>query len=180
MATVGRARHFSLLPFIRRHTKFFIFIFIGLLSVLTGVAGVNLWILQQARPYCHASADAIPAVEAAIVLGARVHPGGQVSGMLHARLEEGLALYRLGKVRKLLLSGDHGQVEYDEVNAMRQYMLRNGVKPEDIFLDHAGFDTYDSLYRARDIFQVSSAVIITQRFHLPRAMYIRLALDLNY
>ena len=78
----------------------------------------------------------------------------------------------LEKVSKILVSGDHGTVEYDEVNTVKAYLLENGVQPENIFLDHAGFDTYDSIYRAKEIFEVESVVIVTQEFHLPRAVYI--------
>jgi SanA protein len=88
-------------------------------------------------------------------------------------------LYNNGKVDKILVSGDHGQDDYDEVNSAKEYLLENNVKPEDIFLDHAGFDTYDSLYRARDIFQAESLVIVTQNFHLPRALYMSDKLGLN-
>lgn len=108
----------------------------------------------------------------AIVLGAFVHPDGRLCDMLEDRVRTAVELYQRGKVKKLLMTGDHGQLNYDEVNHMRQYAEKMGVPPEDIFMDHAGFSTYDSMYRAREIFCVNSAVIVTQQFHLPRAIYI--------
>ena len=89
-----------------------------------------------------------PAAQCAIVLGARVYANGTPSPMLADRLETGIKLYKLGKVDKLLLSGDHGTTTYDEVNAMLEYALARGVPDEDVFTDHAGFDTYDTMYRA--------------------------------
>jgi SanA protein len=113
-----------------------------------------------------------------LVLGALVY-GDAPSPMLQDRLDAALAAYRDGLSDRILVSGDHGQTGYDEVNAMRIYLEAAGVPPERIFLDHAGFDTYDSLYRARDVFQVRSALVVTQRFHLLRALYIadRLGVD---
>ena len=116
------------------------------------------------------SAEAAPSRPVAIVFGAKVGRRGP-SHILRDRLDAGIRLYKLGKVGKLLLSGDHGRHEYDEVNAMRTYALERGVKAEDLFLDHAGFRTYATLYRARDVFGVRSAVLVTNEFHLPRAIY---------
>lgn len=126
----------------------------------------------------HIAADpgAVPPAQVALVLGGGVYPDGTVSPMLADRLEVGLRLYRAGKVGRLLLSGDHGRRGYDEVSAMAAYVERRGIPPEDVFLDHAGFSTYESVYRAREVFGVESAIIVTQGFHLPRALYIAGAL----
>lgn len=117
--------------------------------------------------------------QAALVLGARVWESGEMSDIFKDRTQTALNLYNDGKVRKILVSGDHGQEDYDEVNAAKKYLLENNVKAEDIFLDHAGFDTYDSLYRAREIFKAESLVVVTQDFHLPRALYIANNLELE-
>jgi vancomycin permeability regulator SanA len=108
----------------------------------------------------------------ALVLGAKVHENGRLSDMFRDRVETAISLYEAGKVGKILVSGDHGQENYDEVNAAKDYLLDRGVAGEDIFLDHAGFDTYDSIYRARDVFQAKSVIIVTQAYHMPRALYI--------
>lgn len=110
--------------------------------------------------------------QTAIVLGAYVSPEGQLCDMLKDRLDTAVELYQKGMVDKLLLTGDHGKASYDEVNHMRQYAEQLGVPTKDIFMDHAGFNTYDSMYRSRDVFKVESAIIVTQEFHLSRAIFI--------
>ncbi len=107
-----------------------------------------------------------------IVLGASVRPDKSLSPILRDRVDAALLAYRKGKIEKFLLSGDHGQADYDEVNAMKNYLNAQSVPDEDIFLDHAGFDTYDSMIRAKSIFEVDKAIIFTQKFHLPRAIYV--------
>jgi len=117
--------------------------------------------------------------DAILVLGARVWDSGQPSGVLKDRLITGVAAYEAGASDRLLMSGDHGQEDYDEVNAMKDYALEQGIPSENIFMDHAGFSTYESVYRARDIFQVQTVLIVTQEYHLYRALYIARALGLN-
>jgi len=107
-----------------------------------------------------------------LVLGAGLKPDGTPNSMLEDRLIVALALYQDGVAPKLLLSGDHGQKNYDEVNAMKTYMLDHGVHSEDIFLDHAGFSTYESMYRAKDIFEINKVIVVTQKYHEYRALYI--------
>ena len=114
-----------------------------------------------------------------IVLGALVEPNGSLSIMLQDRVDEGIKLYKLGVSKKILMSGDHLNKNYDEVNAMRKYAIEKGVPDEDIFMDHAGLSTYDSMYRARDIFQCKKVIIVTQKFHLSRAIYIAKSLGME-
>lgn len=114
-----------------------------------------------------------------LVLGCGVRPDGTPSAMLEDRLKQGIALYHAGAAPKLLMSGDHGQESYDEVNVMRQYALDAGVPSADIFMDHAGFSTYESIYRARDIFSAKKIIIVTQKYHLHRALHIAKALGLE-
>ena len=106
-----------------------------------------------------------------LVLGAYVYPDGTLSDMLEDRVKTGIELYKNGAAKKLLFSGDHGQENYDEVNAMKAYALEQGVPEEDIFLDHAGFSTYESVYRAGAVFEVKKVIIVTQKYHLYRALY---------
>lgn len=150
----------------------------ALILLAMGSAAANLLIVSQGDRSVTTSADA-PTAQVAIVLGARVGPGARPSPMLADRLETGLELYRLGKVTKLLLSGDHGTLPYDEVNAMRSYVVERGVPAQDVFMDHAGFSTFDSMYRARDVFLVEDALVVTQDFHLARAVYTARALGLE-
>ena len=118
-------------------------------------------------------------VDCIIVLGCLVRNNGELSDMLADRMKQGIELYALGVSSKILVSGDHGRVEYDEVNAMKQYAIDSGIPSEDIFMDHAGFSTYDSIYRAKEIFGADKIVIVTQEYHLYRALYIAEALGVE-
>ena len=118
-------------------------------------------------------------IDCIIVLGCYVDNNGDLSTMLHDRLQRGVALYKAGAAPKILMSGDHGQVDYDEVNAMKQFAVSEGVPSEDVFMDHAGFSTYETMYRARDVFQAKKVIIVTQEYHLYRAVYIAQQLGLE-
>ena len=113
-----------------------------------------------------------------LIFGAGLRPDGSPSKMLAERLDCGYRLYLLGKSDRILVSGDHGTKEYDEVGAMKRYLMEKGVPDDAIFMDHAGFSTYDSLYRAKYIFECTSAVLVTQKYHLYRALYIGKALGI--
>jgi SanA protein len=107
-----------------------------------------------------------------LVLGAGVRADGTPSPMLKDRLLEGIALYDMGASDRLLMSGDNTKKGYDEVNTMKQYAIDHGVPSEHIFMDHAGISTYDSIYRAKEIFQAEKIIIVSQKYHLYRALYI--------
>ena len=106
-----------------------------------------------------------------LVLGCRVHEDGSPSLMLADRLEKGIELYESGASARLLMSGDHGRSEYDEVNTMKAFAVEQGVPSEAVFMDHAGFSTYDSIYRAKDVFQAEKIIVVSQEYHLSRALY---------
>lgn len=107
-----------------------------------------------------------------LVLGCFVMDNGNPSAMLHDRLQRGVELYDMGAAQKLLMSGDHGRENYDEVDAMKQFAVDAGIASEDVFMDHAGFSTYESIYRAKEIFQAKKIIIVSQGYHLYRAVYI--------
>ena len=132
---------------------------------------VQLYIDGVAAPYI-VTADSAVEADAVIVLGALVYADERPSPVLEDRLLYAYELYTTGKAKKIIVSGDHGRKDYDEVNAMKEYLVQKGVPEADIFLDHAGFDTYDSMIRARDIFGVKTLHISTQNFHIRRAIYI--------
>lgn len=113
-----------------------------------------------------------------LVLGAYA-VGDRLSPMLQDRVEQGIALYEAGAAPKILMSGDHGREDYDEVNAMKSYALAKGVPDEDVFMDHAGFSTYESAYRAKAVFQAQTVIIVTQEYHLYRAVYVARRLGLH-
>ena len=109
-------------------------------------------------------------IDAILILGCKVN-GDYPSLMLEKRLDKGIELY-FKKNNKILLSGDHGNKDYDEVNVMKKYVIDNNISSKDIFLDHAGFNTYDSLYRVKEVFNARKIVIVTQKYHLYRSLYI--------
>ena len=111
-------------------------------------------------------------VDCIIVLGCQVKDNGNPSDMLADRLKRGIELYEQGSAPKIIMSGDHGRTEYDEVNTMKQIAIDSGVPSSDIFMDHAGFSTYESVYRAKEIFEADKLIIVSQEYHLYRALYI--------
>jgi SanA protein len=144
---------------------------LGVVCGLLAVAVPNLIVWLGGRTPVTTDVAKVPHAQAALVLGAQVYRDGRPSIMLRDRVDAAAELYRAGRVDKLLLSGDHSRVDYDEVGTMRRLLLDQGIPAEDIFTDHAGFDTWDSAQRARRVFDVSSAVVVTQRFHMARALY---------
>jgi vancomycin permeability regulator SanA len=146
-------------------------------TVLTMAAG-DLWVRAEARGHVYTVA-AVPAAPVALVLGAQVYPDGNPSPFLAARLEIARQLLAAGKVRAILVSGDHMDWGYNEPGAMFQWLVDRGVPSQRIVLDHAGFDTYDSCARAREVFGVSKAVVVTQSYHIDRAVALcrRLGVD---
>jgi len=151
---------------------------------LLGIAAVLLTLSQaafisiyrhvrgEAGKYIVEEIGAVPQSETCIVLGAAVYEDGRISDVLYDRLMKALDLYRAGKVQKILLSGDHSTFEYNEVSQMRDFMVRKGVPPGALMLDHGGFNTYSSMVRARKVFHADDCIVVTQRFHLRRALYI--------
>ena len=116
--------------------------------------------------------------DAILVLGAGLR-NGKPSPILKDRLDTAIKLYKDGVSKRIIVSGDHGKKYYDEVNVMKNYLLDKGIESNDIFMDHAGFSTYDSIYRAKNIFQASDIVIVTQEYHLYRSLYLAKRLGLN-
>ncbi|HEU5253227.1 MAG TPA: ElyC/SanA/YdcF family protein [Solirubrobacterales bacterium] len=143
----------------------------GAVALVLLVALANVYVLSVGGDSTADVAE-VPKTEVAIVPGALVEPDGDLSAMLAARVEQASRLWHAGKVEKVLVSGDHGSWKYDEPDTMRKALVRDGVAPEDVFEDHAGFDTWATMVRARQIFGVRDAVVITQGFHMPRALYL--------
>ena len=141
----------------------------GMVCLITG----NLWVkASMGKKIIEGEGwSKLPQMDCILILGCGLRPDGEPTQMLRDRLDAGIALYQAGAAPKLLMSGDHGRVQYDEVNRMKQYALDQGIPSQDIFMDHAGFSTYESMYRARDIFQVRQMIVVTQEYHLYRALY---------
>jgi SanA protein len=149
---------------------------IGLVMLLLAAAIApwlwRAWVHSKVQARVHDQVESVPPTGVALVLGAGLRADGSPATALADRVATASELYRAGKVKKLLLSGDNRFVWYNEPEAMRQRAMQLGVLPEDIVLDYAGRRTYDSCYRAKEIFQVDQLVVVTQRFHLDRALYL--------
>ncbi|MCH1981142.1 YdcF family protein [Ruminococcus sp. OA3] len=158
---------------------FLLLILAALILLLT--AAVSLYITTTSKNFIltEDSAARETGTDCILILGAAVWKGQKPSHMLHDRLLTGVSLYQRGVAPKIIVSGDHGRQDYDEVNVMKDFAMRCGVPSRDIFMDHAGFNTYDSMYRARDIFQADSLIIVTQRYHLYRSLYTARRLGLS-
>lgn len=154
-----------------------------LLLVLVAAAAVlggSVYVVWSARAEILSQEEAPPAnLDCILVLGCGVHADGTPTPMLRSRMTRAVELHQAGWADKLLLSGDNSRADYNEVATMKTLALEGGVPEEDIVLDHAGFSTYDSLYRARDVFLAERIVIITQEYHLSRALYLADALGLE-
>ncbi|OGG87705.1 hypothetical protein A2592_01030 [Candidatus Kaiserbacteria bacterium RIFOXYD1_FULL_42_15] len=151
-----------------------IFKFLGccFLLLMMVIVICNLTIYTNTKSYIYDTPAESPTVIVALVPGAAISSKGELSAVFTARVDMAIKLYEAGKVLKILVSGDNSTLSHNEVNPARLYLMEKGVPSEDIFLDHAGFDTYSSMYRARDIFGVSSMIITTQSFHLYRSIFI--------
>ena len=145
------------------------------------VFGIDAFVRGCASGYILSADDAshLSDVDCILVLGCLVHDNGNPSDMLHDRLRRGVELYQAGAAPKLLMSGDHGQTNYDEVFAMKTFAMDAGVPSADVFMDHAGFSTYESMYRAKEVFQAKKILIVTQEYHLYRAIYIARSLGME-
>jgi SanA protein len=145
-------------------------VLLGVLALLAPLA-LRVWVGQRTAGQIYTEALDTPSSPAAIVLGAGYLPGGRLSSALADRMDTAIALYRAGQVNKLLLTGDNRFADYNEPAAMAAYAEARGMPREDLVLDYAGRRTYDSCYRAAAIFDLEQAILVTQAFHLPRALY---------
>lgn len=160
---------------LRRKKRTRIVILVLLCMAVAGglsMTAINVYVKQsvQKRILTVEEAKELDRIDCILILGAGVRDG-KPTAMLKDRLELGIELYQLGISDRILVSGDHGRVDYDEVNTMKQIAMDAGIPSEDIFMDHAGFSTYESMYRARDIFQARKIVIVTQNYHMYRSLY---------
>ena len=150
-------------------------IIILILCALIGIMmlSINFYVVNKTKSkiVTEKQAKELENVDCILVLGAGIW-GDKPSPMLEDRLLQGIALYNNQTSSKIIMSGDHGKEEYDEVNVMKDFAIEKGVKSEDIFMDHAGFSTYDSVYRAKEIFKAQKIIIVTQKYHLHRALYV--------
>lgn len=157
-----------------------IMLFIIILLCVIFVLGINFYVIliTRKRLIKNNNYSTLKDIDCIIVLGCGVW-GEKPSPMLRDRIEKGIKLYKKGVSKKIIMSGDHGRCDYDEVNVMKKYAIDRDVPSENIFMDHAGFSTYESMYRAKEIFNAKSVVIVSQKYHLYRSIYIANRLGLN-
>ena len=141
--------------------------------IIIGTISINLYMISYSNKYIididtYKELDGLDCI---IVLGSGM-VGDKPTPILEDRLIKGIELYNLGVTNKILMSGDHGRVEHDEVNLMKKYAIETGVPSNNIFMDHAGFSTYETMYRAKEIFKVEKVVLVTQEYHMYRSIYI--------
>ncbi len=148
-----------------------IIFWVVLIGMIMLLLGLNYYVKITTNRHCYHTPIQVPLQPIAIVFGAGIWEDGTPTPMLADRIEGAIGLYKLGRVKKLLMTGDNSSEDYNEVKAMAQYAQARGVPAGNIVLDYAGFSTYESCYRAKEIFGIKQAVLVTQRYHLPRAVY---------
>lgn len=141
-------------------------------ALVLGILATNAYIVFSTRGEATSDISGLPHAQAAIVPGAQVNPDGTMSSMLADRVQRTVELWQAGKVDRILVSGDHGSWRYDEPDTMRRALQRAGIPGRVIFTDHAGFNTRATMVRAKEIFEVQSAIVVTQGFHMGRSLYL--------
>ncbi len=146
---------------------------IGIIILMIAIFSLNIYVVNSTKNEIvkEENVSNIEGVDCILILGAGIW-GDKPSPILEDRLKEGITLYKKGTTKKIIMSGDHSREDYDEVKIMKEYAESEGVPSEDIFMDHAGFSSYDSVYRAKEIFGVQNMIIVTQKYHLYRSLYI--------
>lgn len=164
----------------KKYKKLIIIFLAIVMALFIGVFGISFYVQLSTKSQIISEKQAakLKDIDCVIILGAGVW-GDKPSPMLEDRLKMGILLYKNEIVPKILMSGDHGRKEYDEVNLMKDYAIDKGIISEDVFMDHAGFSTYETMYRARDVFKAKKIIIVTQRYHMYRAVYIAKSLGLK-
>ena len=155
------------------------YMFYAAVALMLLIFLTNLVIYANSRSYIHKNIGDVPEAQVILIPGASVLSGGLLSPVFEDRVKAAIALYRAGLAGKILVSGDNSTIYYNEVNPVRNYLLKEGIPDENIFLDHAGFDTYSSMYRAKEVFEASSVIVVSQAFHLSRAVFIGRSLPLE-
>ena len=151
--------------------SFFFLAAVAVLVALVFVVSFNV-VRFGSDKYIYTDINKLPHAQVALIPGAAILLSGDLSPVLKDRVDMAIKIYQAGIVQKILVSGDNSTPQHNEVNPVKRYLLASGIPAQDVFLDHAGFDTYSSMYRARDVFLVDSMIVVSQAFHVPRAVYI--------
>ena len=143
------------------------------LAIIIGIFGINMYVTKFSEKYIieNNNYSSVKDYDCILVLGAGIWQD-KPSPMLEDRLKTAIDLYKSDVAKKIIMSGEHGKKDYDEVNIMKDFAIKNGVPSKDIFMDHAGFSSYESMYRAKKVFDVKRMIVVTQKYHLYRSLYI--------
>lgn len=141
-------------------------------AMLLCIGATNAIMYVETKPYIYNNAESAPTAEVVVIPGAAVYVNHTLTSIFQNRVDLAIQLYMAKKAQKILVSGDNSTIVHNEVNPVHTYLIAKGIPDQDIFLDHAGFDTYSTMYRAHSIFGVTSMLIASQSFHLPRAVFI--------
>ena len=160
--------------------KFILFSVIGIVLIIFTILGIEAIFLRHTSADIYSDISKIPPRETVIILGASVHSDGKLSPILKDRVDTAIKLYHSNKVKNFHVTGDHRTEDYNEIAAMVSYLRERGIPQNRITSDHAGLDTYDRMYRAGKLFNIENATVVTQKFHLPRALFISGQLGFNY
>jgi len=160
--------------------KLILFSVIGIVMIIFTILAIEAILARQVSGRMYSNIAKIPARETVIILGASVHANGELSPILKDRVDTAIRLYQAKKIKVFHVTGDHRTEDYNEVAAIVSYLKDHGITEDIITMDHAGLDTYDSMYRAGKLFDIESATVITQKFHLPRALFISKQLGYEY
>ena len=153
--------------------KFLLLILAAVFALTATVFAASYAVINiESGGFIYSDANKLPNAQVVMILGAAILKSGELSPVLRDRVDMAIAVYKKGLVSKILVTGDNSSLDHNEVSPVKKYLLKSGILEQDIFLDHAGFDTYSSMYRARDVFQIKSMIVVSQGFHLPRAVYI--------
>lgn len=164
----------------RRLKKIILFSVIGLVLIIFVILGIEAIFKRNTQDLIYRNISELPNSKTVIILGASVHADGKLSPILQDRVDTAIKLFKQGKVENFLVTGDHRSEDYNEIGAMVGYLEEKGIDTAKITSDHAGLDTYDSMYRAGKLFGIENAIVVTQEFHLPRALFIASNLGYNY
>jgi len=159
--------------------KSLIIIALVIVSIFTLTSLLSVFIQVKSNEHIYHNIVEIPAAQVAVIPGAAILRNGKISPVFRDRVDRAIELYTAGKVKKILVTGDNSSETHNEVNPAQTYLIEHNIPEADIFLDHAGFDTYSSMYRARDIFLTDSIIVVSQSFHLPRSIFIARCLGIN-
>jgi len=151
--------------------RLIVFVLLCIEFLILFILATNIVFYASTKSHIYNDVTKAPNAEVALIPGAAIFENGALSSIFIDRVDMAIKLYEAQKVSKILVSGDNSTDSHNEVNPVRLYLITKGIPDQDIFLDHAGFDTYSTMYRARDVFGVSSIIISTQSFHLPRAVF---------